>query len=1136
MPRTLDPVLIVESPAPLPGSSPVLDSHLSPPPAVAHQAAGVSVADAASAWSPRGPGTATVEEVLYALAPVAGEVPPRVGQAATPAFLESGRPDWGILKSNHGVLPFTGNTRANPAEVFPYYFRAPVNPRGVGLTGVALDWGTDPTFNVADGTYSGGGPGKTVAGAGTLSITSPASTVALSSWRWMPAGGPTSFVVSGVVCPADRGVLALLRWEPGDTGSPAPATSAADVQARCKAAVLLGHGLQSGNLDGAPGGLFEESSGPQRAYGSVDFGANPAAPYTLTVDVSALGLEPPTEYVFTAKAAGPLGAREFLVGATPALTAQSFAFAVNRALYPTYLWAGVDTDTVTLTVAVPGGEGDGVTLASSSGSLALGQPSGGGSEPPLVTNFPSRLTGQFHLSEIHSGVSLSMTRVWRNPRAGQVRLLTDPTALNGITATGGIPILGATPDAVGTDPPTEFEFGLGGGTDGNFLAYRLPVLRDYLEGSGWAHTPELERPRFRDKLQPADNLDPLPTAGGYSEHTRDAWEFQLARYRHRQTMSGTVAGTRTRYGSWALVHFRTEAAFERWVRDAQAPSESDLYSVNLYNWEGASGTYNLVFPVAPPQLSSSEPILRAEVATDSAGAVAPGMTCTYTPATQGYTTQVSGVNYYVPRDPSSPTAANLGLTEFSLSITGLFAGSYYTHDRVPVAGPLAADDRRYSLNANPVFMSLGCFSRGGSEDGTGVTIDTGAMPLFAANLGEIRRGRVEWGYADLTPGAALDPAGTDTATFIPSPVVSPSDGVNFAGDSEPVFSQDARVRVFARRPLNVDGTTGFPLPVAAQVDATPTTGKTLLYHGMRETSALVETVPYGNASAPAKVVRNATKDCDERFLDETYRYPADWSPLTAPDVNQLVGPGLPSGAGFISVPVQPGSDPAYLGWYAQGMHTTALAAGELQVAGWPARNPPYTDGVVEPLPSLGLLQYPQEDYTGADPAGPDYSSSTGARAWVRAFDAGSSREGATRVVLQVWGVDYTDLQYSAPGPGGLGLAVLVKVPGLTTWMDVGRVDGAGPSKQHAAQDGAGCAVTGSKTYSATDPVTQLHYCQIEVNLGVAAPLTLNGEGKCPVLVKVILKDHALGRLLNLKNVAATAPNSSLRGIVRITIV
>jgi hypothetical protein len=466
---------------------------------------------------------------------------------------------------------------------------------------------------------------------------------------------------------------------------------------------------------------------------------------------------------------------------------------------------------------------------------------------------------------------------------------------------------------------------------------------------------------------------------------------------------------------------------------------------------------------------------------------------------------------------------------------------------VPVAGPLSTDDRRYALNQNPVFVSLASFSYEGTEavppTSTIVTGSPGAV-TFPAELGEIRRQRIEFGYADLTPAATVDPAVGDVASYAFS-VAPYTKGIYFTGDPNyPVFTTDAKVRVFLRRPMVVDPVTGYPEPIAGAI-VPNSTGDTILYHSMQEGTATLK-VPYGNPNNPVLRGLTDTKDRDERFLDEVYRYPEDWAPLAAPDSTQLQGPGLPFGPAPISVPVRPVAVGGYDGWYLSNLHlsqldnATANLNNGLQVAGLPPRDPSYKEGLTSPAPYRGLLVYPQTDYsaghapTQAAGAASDYSLLTGDRVYVRAFDAGAANAGTSTVTFRLWGVDITDFQYAAlTAPGATGMAVLVKVPGLTTWMDAGRTDGAGPSKQDIALDGAGCLVTSA---TGTDTVSQIFYTDITVNLSPAA-LFINGEGKCPVLVKVILKNNPTGKALNFANTAnpETDPTSTLRGLVGIEI-
>ena len=121
-----------------------------------------------------------------------------------------------------------------------------------------------------------------------------------------------------------------------------------------------------------------------------------------------------------------------------------------------------------------------------------------------------------------------------------------------------------------------------------------------------------------------------------------------------------------------------------------------------------------------------------------------------------------------------------------------------------------------------------------------------------------------------------------------------------------------------------------------------------------------------------------------------------------------------------------------------------------------------------------------------------------------------------------------------------GVALLAKVPGLTTWMDLGRQDGGGPSKQDAALDGAGCLVVGPYSYVAFDPVTRMLYCQLRLNVGPMAnffPNTLPAGvyKESPLLIKVQMTDVAK-ITTNLEGMGPGDSSTSIEGIVGISIV
>jgi hypothetical protein len=260
---------------------------------------------------------------------------------------------------------------------------------------------------------------------------------------------------------------------------------------------------------------------------------------------------------------------------------------------------------------------------------------------------------------------------------------------------------------------------------------------------------------------------------------------------------------------------------------------------------------------------------------------------------------------------------------------------------------------------------------------------------------------------------------------------------------------------------------------------------------------------------------------------------------------------VPVRAGRLNNPLDVLAGWAGAAWTWQLTHKSPLPAGELQVAGLPDRNPPLDDWAQVPFPSSGFLMYPKVKYTGGyiPAAGqPDYSGEIGDRVYVRAFDAAFSRGGYDGftpnptavgqpfVTLKVVGLPFSAFQYSPPGPGDPnidGVAILIKVPGLTTWMDAGRLDGSGPSKQDAVLDGAGCLVSGPYSFQAVDPETKLRYCQLYLNVGPAANIFDTGI-ESPLLVKVWMNTR--GKAHDLVDVGPGDSNLDITGLVTLALV
>ena len=122
------------------------------------------------------------------------------------------------------------------------------------------------------------------------------------------------------------------------------------------------------------------------------------------------------------------------------------------------------------------------------------------------------------------------------------------------------------------------------------------------------------------------------------------------------------------------------------------------------------------------------------------------------------------------------------------------------------------------------------------------------------------------------------------------------------------------------------------------------------------------------------------------------------------------------------------------------------------------------------------------------------------------------------VLFQINGLQLEDFSYTAPGPGRLqdtwlaSAAIEIKVPGMTTWLDLGRPDGDGPGKSDAILDGAGCQVSGPYTFNSVDPITGVVFCQVLANVGPAVDLGLGFGSEVPIMVRVRLPSTASGSL------------------------
>lgn len=940
--------------------------------------------------------------------------PCEVGRYAPPWGGVTGVPDWGALKRK--ALSEGYPQRWSPPGPttdpvpFPQVGEDPASD-WVWNSGIRSDWGT--------------GRGACTSGAfGTKQIT--------RTWRVL---GPTLCTVSGIVYPADRGCLALIRWPDTPTGQGGTVEMflQSSLEERVVAAIVLGSGLEplspAGRVcgcDGEAGGIFDPGRDVREQYDPFGYPGRASGQYDLD---------------------------EILRGRDSI---------ESRPLRPPF-------DDL---------NGDGVAGA-------------------------ARKKG-------------STVRA-----AGQVRLGSQPGRFY---LPYGIPVLGAGPD--GYDPlpaPVGGRVVVGqtvvaiGTVLPNFFAYRLPQLDAYqtlpytprpMRGEG------RETERYFRVRQPAaptyQDGTPLPLrfdrAGDYPNSPQADWGRQLARYRHC-----FVVGEPGRFsvGSVFLLHFRTEAAFERFVLEGRLDPE-DLFGAvpnlpldrteNLTNqgtdadqpprgpapkWGYAGEAYHLgrshlVFPGPAPA-----PTLTSSVEVN----IPP------TPQVQW----VSGVAYLCAVDSNG--VGQLSLDRLTVKASGAFVGGVWGDSDELL---LNRTDPPAQLNVPcPVVISVSGFSQDVEGGRPNLRIPPTLTDFTGSDL-QPRVGRIEiplsfCGGNPAPYGATNPPQETDLIE------IGPIDPILLLGDvRHPSFTEEARlqgeVRMLGLR-------TTFP------INPTHTPSVPILLHTGRADE--LGEVWFGNHLTPTGEVvaglERPEKDTSERFLDEVYRYEGFAPARTlygAKGEAALLGPGLDWSGGFVPVPVRVGSNPTWekASWVRGLHHLTPLPAGALQVGGFPYRDP--RRGTPDrPFPAAGLLRYPTRSYRTVRPSKaldalpreqPDYTGLVGFRSYVRAFDVRGSTD---RVRIRLDGVGLRDIQYRSDTDP---LQVCVKVPGLTTWMHLGRRDGQGPSKQDPLRDLAGCQRSAREGVDSSG----LTFCEVEVYLGPQARTALGYGAEYPILFRVRMDENA----------------------------
>lgn len=1068
-----------------------------------------------------------------AIAELAGGLPPAppmIGQRAdwTPM---TGIPDWGILKlaeqsyHDRGLAAGTGDYPAFHVPPGPALDAPVFDPPGA-------DPSTDPVWNFSTNLIAGIGRGLARAGA---VAGGPSPSAPIRSLRILPrpfdvlTGDPLPAlpaVVSGAIYPADRGVLALVCWPPnhpdGSLATPAEFL-AQPLLRRCVAALLMGQGI-------APSANPGDSGDPGRCAGPGRCGSpcDGASGGIFDPGRDGSGQYDPT--AFPGRASGQYDLDEIFRG----------------------------TDTL-----------DGLPLRKPFDDLnADGKP------------------GARHVQ--NSGV----------PAAGQVRLGTDPAA--GPVLPYGIPVLGAS--SLAYDPiPTDMVMGsivVGstvvrtGALEPNFFAYRLPCLQDY---AVLPYTPRgVDRARTREQfrffrlVEPAapGTPNPLPSAGLYGGYFRhDSWSRQIARFRHMFLLPADNPDPAAvlRLGTYWLLHFKKEADFEAMVSGGVLPWDPkagySLYGaaplpLGLTN-QGCVANIETLPQPSPrgpaPGYGYAAPsyhALRHEVALVPAPAE-PTFTATATWGVQNPApvVWVSGVAYYLATDPATGDSA--------FSVGGLLVTSK-PPDTVFAAG-FGVDDAALANHAaapalvaspDPAVLLVGdlSFDEHPSRPGQpSLEVPVGGSPpatltSFAGSADQPRLRRVDIPLTHCGANGAGPYSGSNApAADDPLAILLTQDCPLRGDGNNPSFSADAELR-FAVRPRHAAGVLPpHGLPVTWNPAAR------ILLHTTRSGPAAAPLfgnfLDGGMPSRPLPSLLSAQRDREERFLDEVYRWVADFSGADAAagpgSAAALRGPGLQGWRGGpIPVPARVAAQDSWaaLSWLRQKRHASPLGAADLQVSGMPRRSPPLSDGARFHRPPCGVLRYPSEDYAAVRPsqkddgltsAQPDYSKLSGVRSFVRVLDLGTAAARSPLFSLRVEGLFLEDLAFRGAGPGRLGsggAALLVKIPGLTTWLDAGRRDGEGPGKHDPRRDGAGCLLVGPGTRDELDPDSHLPACVLQIHVGPSARAFATPAGEVPLLVQVLLGPDAIPANLACPLVAGKfmppdpeASTTLVRGLVRIAV-
>lgn len=1172
----------------------MLMSHVQDPHA-AHPASAISVEDIPAGTF----NSDNVQGVLQELSANNPAQPANVGEWMAAFPYTTGIPDWGNLGLNTGAQTgFDVTPTVAQSHVYPYQWVPPVPANRTNLSQlgpfepppastavppypptyfefnetsgstITARWNAggftprDTVFNVEDtvGDYSGGGVRSALAGA-FRRVRGMVQTYRVVHAD--PAATVFPVVVTGVVAPADRGVLALIRWPADGKKAEFLAQTVTLLTDSVIAAIVLGQGLYGEGTcptDGEAGGLFLTGSPdafawPGQATGQAGLAeiyrgvAATFGPQTTTDSEGASGLGP-DNYIF--KDTSPYWNFDGRVSEALSI--------VSTALISAYIMEA------TLAVAH---------------TFKIGQPI------TIVGNGPDIPDGTYTVESIPAG---NIVRLWASgagggagggtaqritgcdvddypadgiPFPGQVRLGT--VAAAGYTPiAGGVPILGAPwlQGAVrGTPAPTAPT--TTADLDNNFFQYRLPVLADYSNTpTGLPYTPLLEKPRYYTKPPLADNTDPLDFAGNFTDYAQDYYPYQVARFRHRFEVP--AISTLNDAGSYILLHFKKEEYFEDLLVRGIWPTDDKLYSANATNVTdiiaGVAGLDDVQASTAANMIDQTtiyamgwvngsingKPFfnLCGSVVVDKTDIVVSPPTITAGPtysvttipavAVDDWIHTVSGVAYFAAKDNNDQHC--IELDTFTLTANNLFGDGGGNARAFLTGNPNGSFDPARIMTMTPMMMHLGDFF--------GVHQTYTATPTNGVWLHDQH---IEMAIEAIAPPASVG----GVAPLIAATASIPAFSVYITGPAgsatNTVFSTNAKPHAFLRTPLSHTFTSITDGVNLAQSAIGLLGGDSVLYSSTTRDAAANPN--YGNLVDPVAVAipplwptANPSlfigqKQSEERFLDETYRYRSDFGSIAG--VDNLIGPGMPLPAAAIEIPSKAGVavvgpaptsyDWPTASWFQGGTMSgpcwkqdlSIIANGfatELQVAGTPHRNPPIGEGVLAPKPSTGMLLYPKVNYTtGHRPnfatdvvTQYDYTFNVFDRSFVRVLDLSDSdvAAGTPFALLRFNGLTLDDFAYGGGATAGsANMAILAKVPGLTTWMDVGRVDGAGPSKQDPLLDGAGCMVLGPDTKNITS-IYGHPVAQVKINVGPVANFFKcmtdpQCEDEIPLLIKVV---------------------------------